>query len=158
MNSAQQSMTQLYLRDLADRLLLRDWEILLQREYPPQDDCWAHIEISHQRNVAWVRVAWPEFFIQKTQEEQRSALVHELLHCHLDRIDMPMRQLAEMFPENTATQFAAKEECRLNELATDNLAAIIAPFMPLPPRFPTEPDPRGPGWTTFDPDKKRITK
>jgi hypothetical protein len=108
---------------------------VVQREYPTDKDAWAIIEVCRQHDTAWIQVAWPEFFDSKTPDEQRRYLVHELIHIHLDRSDQMMCDLSTMFPENTATTFAKARHKVEIEFATERLARIIAPFMPLP-EFP----------------------
>ncbi len=132
MNDTQHTAYTAYLRQLADLMALKDWEIVLQREYPSESDAWAAIEVCRQHDTAWVRVAWPEFFDSKTPEERRRCLVHELIHVHLDRPDQMMCDLSAMFPDNTATTFAKERHKIEIEFATERLARIIAPFMPLP--------------------------
>ena len=44
-----------------------------------------------------------------------------------------MNDLAEVFDENTATKFAKERHRIETEIATESLARVIAPFMPMPP-------------------------
>lgn len=133
MNDAQHAAYSAYLRALADLMALKDWQIELQREYPDDKGAWAEIEVCEQHDTAWVRVAWPEFFDVKSVEDRRAYLVHELVHCHLDRPQRQMQRLKDMFPENTATDFAQRQHRIDIEFATERLTRIIAPMMPLPP-------------------------
>jgi hypothetical protein len=53
-----------------------------------------------------------------------------------------MCQVAEQWSENSATLFAEKAHKREIEFATETLARIIAPSMPVP-HFPTTRDVKG---------------
>ncbi len=131
MNDAQHAVYSAYLRDLADRLLLRDWELLLQRDRA-EDGSYACVWISDTENLATVRVCGDEFFASKA-EDRREWLTHELLHAHLDRPDRVMTQLAAMFEDNTATQLAKTMHHKEVEVCVQRLARVLAPLMPLPP-------------------------
>jgi hypothetical protein len=117
---------------VADQMQLRDWEIELQRDRPEEQSAWASIEVCRWHQTAWVRVAWPEFFDTREPERQRTDLIHELIHIHLDRPHQMMADLAEMFDENTATKLAKARHQVETEVATEALARTIAPFMPMP--------------------------
>ncbi len=132
MNDAQHEAWSHYLNELAELLQLRDWMIELQRECAPSG-AWAHVEVCREHKTAWVQVAWPKFFDTRKPERQRIDMVHELIHVHLDRPQQMMNDLAEMFDENTATKFAKERHRIETEIATESLARVIAPFMPMPP-------------------------
>lgn len=133
MNDAQHGAFSRYLRALADAMQLRDWVIELRRERPADSTAWASIEVCRWHQTAWVRVAWPEFFDTRSPDRQRVDLVHELVHVHLDRPHQLMDDIAGMFSENTATQLAKDRHEVEIEVATEALARVIAPFMPMPP-------------------------
>ncbi|MCA9880308.1 MAG: hypothetical protein KC442_21080 [Thermomicrobiales bacterium] len=135
MNDAQHDALGRYLRSLADAMQLRDWVIELQRERPEPEGAWASVVVCRWHQTAWVRVAWPEFFDTRPPERQRVDLVHELVHVHLDRPHQLMDDLAGMFGENTATQLAKDRHQVEIEVATETLARVIAPFMPMPPAW-----------------------
>jgi hypothetical protein len=130
MNDAQHEALSTYLRSLADRLLLADWEITLRRE-TADDDCFAQVKVWSCENQANVRVS--DDFWHGPPEDQREWLVHELGHCHLDRPERVMEQLAEQFSDNSASVFAKEAHRKEIEICVQRLARIIAPFMPLPP-------------------------
>lgn len=132
MTDAQHAAFQTYLGVLAHRLILADWEIELWRDRAA-DDCLATVNVMDVENYASISLRWPEFF-GKSRGEQREILVHELLHLILDRPQRVIRQLAEQWDENSACQFAKEAHRKEIEIATQRLARILAPLMPLPPR------------------------
>ena len=131
MNDATHDAYQAYLRDLANRLRLTDWVVELHRN-TAEAGAWASVNVMGTQDTATVRLAWPEFF-GESPEEQREHLVHELVHCVLHRQCDVVEQLAEMWSENAACQFARKAFLREEEIAVEHLARVIAPFLPLPP-------------------------
>lgn len=131
MNDRQHEAYSRYLRDLADALLLRDWEIELDRDRADAG-AWACVHVLDVENFARVRVDWPAFF-HRSPEERREWLTHELVHCHLDRPQRVVGQLAEQFADNTAMAFASEAHEKEIEVCTQRLARILAPLLPLPP-------------------------
>lgn len=137
LNDAQYELTQEYLNILKAHLGLKDWEIKLQREYPDARDAWAEIEVCEQHDTAWVRVAWPEFYDQRHSWEQRKDLVHELLHCHLDRPQRVLQRLKDMHPDLSSIDHAQRQHRVDIEFAVERWARTVAQWLPLPPEFPT---------------------
>lgn len=131
MNDAEFAAYSTHIRTLADALLLRDWEIELDRT-KADDDAWAQVCVSDVKNHARIKVLWPEFF-HRTPGEQRQSLVHELIHPTFDRTDRVMYQLAEQLSENSACQFAKEAHRKEIEICVQRLARILAPHLPLPP-------------------------
>ena len=130
MNDQQHEQYTAYIRDLARRMILADWEIDLSRNRAETLAC---VNVWDVENYASIRVQWPEFF-GKSRDEQRSILVHELLHAHLDRAQRVMEQLASQWGENSACQFAREAHRKEIEICVQRLARILAPVMPLPPK------------------------
>jgi hypothetical protein len=130
-NDAQYAAYSTYIRDLADRLLLRDWEITLRRN-ETRGENYAAVFIFNTENHAVVKL--DEDYWGGSREDQREWLVHELLHCHLDRPDRVMEQLAEQWSENSACQFAKEAHHREIEVCVQRFARLLAPLMPLPPK------------------------
>lgn len=131
MNDTEHAAYSAYIRTLADELLLRDWEIELDRN-SADPDSWAQVRVSDVENHARIKVSWPEFF-HRTPEERREWLTHELIHPTLDRADRIMYQLAEQWNENSACQFAKEAHRKEVEICVQRLARILAPHLPLPP-------------------------
>ena len=119
-----------YVRTLADKLLLQDWEIILLRE-PAPDGTLADVCIFDTENYAKIRLH-PDYF-QCGPSEQREYLVHELVHLHMDRPQRIVNQLAELWNENSATLFARMAHDKEIEVCVQRFARILAPTLPLPP-------------------------
>lgn len=131
MRDAQHTALAPYIRDLADRLLLRDWEIDLGRQMAG-DGTWADIWIGNGENRARIRLQHPEFF-GESLERQREYIVHELMHIPTGRLNMVMERINEMLPDDAMIAYAGKCFHDEHEIVTQWLARIIAPLMPLPP-------------------------
>jgi hypothetical protein len=131
-NDTQFTLLSAYLRTLADQVLLADWEITLTRDLA-DDHCFAQVNVWREENHASVRVS--EDFWHGPPGEQREWITHELCHCHLDRPERVMEQLAEQFSDNSASQFAKEAHRREVEICTQRLARLLAPHLPLPPEF-----------------------
>ena len=111
-----------YIREIADRLRLRDWTIDLSDEGTDRDGVSALVCVADQRKFA--RLYLGDDFLDMTPDEQRHCLAHELLHCHFGWATNWARQrLAD--PEREPFE-------RLHEIGIDGLADAIAPLMPLP--------------------------
>lgn len=110
-----------YLRDLADRMRLKDWAIEVQAEHA-HDSTHAEVQCVDGRKLAKVRFArdWHE----QTPEVLRHTCCHELVHCHF------AAAWAEMSRRLKAKDFATFE--MLVEYGIDGMADVIAPHLPLP--------------------------
>lgn len=73
-----------YLRWLANQMGLRDWALLLDHDPPERDDVWATCRPTFGQRRAVLRFA-PDVR-EWDLERLRQVCVHELLHCHLDRM------------------------------------------------------------------------
>ena len=87
-------------------------------------------EVSYQAHITFY---WALF--ERSKRGQRQAIVHELLHCLLSQVNAPVTH--DIFrtdllpaPAKIVTEEALHREW---ELATDHLAKVLAPFVPLPP-------------------------
>lgn len=125
-----------YLRALANDLGLRDWTI--HTKYTPLDedgddsDANAKTVVTYGRKHAMIYLA--RDFNRLPREEQRQTLIHELLHCHFDAIEVPLRSgepLAFYIGEQQAGLLRGVVHERV-ELAVDGIAESIAPGFPLP--------------------------
>jgi hypothetical protein len=128
-----------YVRSLADRLGLRDWEIRIDVSQP-SDGCAAEINCYSGQKRAVISpgtVFWTADALVTTPEEirswQRHTLVHELIHCHLASARETTSSTLEALtrPKAAEALFAAVD-LQL-EYATDALADVLAPSLPLPP-------------------------
>lgn len=118
-----------YLRFLADALALRDWTVLLEcgpLEVPARA---AEVGRVYGRKFASVRV--PESFFDTSIEDQRQALTHELLHCHLAGAQDDGQILSNVLPRKAFAAWHPRFEHNL-EQAVDALADVLAPTLPLP--------------------------
>jgi hypothetical protein len=108
---------------------LRDWEIRLHHE-PCEPDANAGVVCTLGQKLATIRLC--DDFDGHTRTQQRNAIVHELVHVHL----VPMRHgLGEIVNEQGAVGSVIVIAHRSHEeYAVEDLARIIAPHMPLPPR------------------------
>jgi hypothetical protein len=80
-----------------------------------------------------VRIYLSEDFDANTRAAQRETIVHELLHCHLNPLDSHLALQVKHWEAGSV--MAAKAGHRSHEeYVVDDLARIIAPSMPLPPK------------------------
>jgi hypothetical protein len=110
-----------YLRDLADRMGLKDWTIEVLADLC-DDDSHADIRCIEGRKLAKVRFArdWRE----QTPETQRHTCCHELIHCHFAAVHLDtLRKLKSVDGETFMMHL---------EYGIDGMADAIAPHMPLP--------------------------
>lgn len=130
MNDQQHSTYEAYLHELADRLLLRDWEISLSRQWA-DNDAYAQVVPYDREDHLTIRIA--EGFDGHSPEERREWLLHELLHAHLARVDRTIDRLGELRPDDMAVQLTVKAHKDESEIVVQRLARILASVMPLPP-------------------------
>lgn len=125
-----------YVTALRDMLGLRDWTIFASHEIPEEaEDCnaIASIHPTDGRRRAVLRLA--RDFREMSPEEQRSALVHELLHLHhRDATDIIRLTLPKVLG-GAAFDVLWEDFRQQIELITDNIAVAIAEGLPLP-RWP----------------------
>lgn len=131
MTDAQHAAYQTYLRQLADLLGLKDWEIVLKREPDANEDAAASITCTYGQKHAFVWVG-PAFFSEFDVDYRRRTLIHELIHCHLNPIQEVVGNLAGRIGGDA---YDVVRGCHHDaiEYATDGIARAIAPLLPLPP-------------------------
>lgn len=112
-----------YLRDLADRLGLRDWTVRVLDGAPDTPDAVATVDCPSGRKIAAVNLS--DGFLDLSPAEQRQTLTHELVHCHF----WPAYDLAHQYLSEDA--FAAFRQAL--EYGVDGLADVLAPHLPVPP-------------------------
>lgn len=121
-----------YIRELANRMRLADWQIKLVLEPAPSDNAIAECDWSNGRHTLsiWLCLEFRELPVRA----QRHAIVHELLHAHFSRPWDTLKYLYESGNISTAVYEAVgKESVRNFEHAIDAVAEIIAESMPYPP-------------------------
>ena len=127
--------TKVYLRTLADGLGLRDWSFELARApLDPHSGNVATIVPTFGQREAVVTLCHD--YPTKSPDYRRYVLVHELLHCHLDRIMTPFRENRVLWRLiGAAAADVIDDQVRENiEHAVDAIAREMAPHLPLPSR------------------------
>jgi len=79
---------QVYVDELRSHIALLDWRIIVEEEFDVDDSNAASIRCIYGTRHAFLSIS--ETFDEHTIEQQRQFLVHELLHCHLNRIKVSM--------------------------------------------------------------------
>lgn len=118
-----------YARTLADLMELRDWRITVGDE-PCDGQFAAQIQCVYGRKRARIRLCaeWDD----RTPDQQRQNLVHELLHCHM-RLCESLAEQAEHLMKGGAYQVWYINHEHGIEYAVDAIADALAPHLPLPP-------------------------
>jgi hypothetical protein len=111
-----------YVRDLADRLHLKDWAFALDDDGPSGSDDAASICCVEGRRIGHIRLS--DSFLANIPTVQRHIVTHELIHCH---VDAAWSIAVEAMPAEVHPAFR-----RMAEHAVDGLADAFAPLMPLP--------------------------
>ena len=70
----------------------------------------------------------------KVTDEQRRVVVHELLHCHMAAM-VNLKDDLEKTLGTAAFDILDAAFERAHERTTDKLARLMAPLLPLPPKF-----------------------
>lgn len=123
-----------YIRDTANTLTLRDWQIHILDLTPDREDTMACIKAVYGRRVAEIKLA--RDWWDNPPEKLRHTIVHELLHLHHDGMDTVLHGLKPTLGE--AIYNPVYEAFRWQmEVATDAVADAIGPLLPLP-EIPTE--------------------
>ena len=121
MTDAEREKWSAYVRDIADRIGLKDWTITVPGT-PPRDHADASMWMCYGRRVA--RVHLPDSIRHEPPEEQRDIVVHELVHLHFAAMDGTVTDWLD--------EDKGKAYNRLFEYGIDAMAAALAPHMPLP--------------------------
>jgi hypothetical protein len=129
-----------YIADVQGRMLLRNWNVVLEREAVKQprvhhadadEAVAASVDCLPGRREATVKLH--ERFDDYSRAEQRHIVVHELLHLHLAGMKTHLvKQFGDWEGGVRLTLYNA--HISHEEYAVDDLARIIAPSMPLPPK------------------------
>ena len=110
-----------YVRDVADRLKLRDWRIEIDDDADPRD-CIASVSLAEAR---WAVISLNDSFLASSREKQRHAVAHELVYCHF-------AAYVKAVEKKTRDDQVLKI---LMEYTVDAVADAIAPLVPLPPKL-----------------------
>lgn len=113
---------QSYVREIADRMGLKDWRITIEDKPPENPNSQASIWMAYGQRLA--RLYLSEAFLNESPEERRDTIVHELVHLHL----APANDIAgESMPAAVKPAYE-----RMFEYAVDALTKCICPAIPLP--------------------------
>ena len=121
-----------YLRALADLMGLRDWTVTLDDQ--PTDGAGNFAEASTMAGRKHLKVAVSERFLDLPPEEQRSTMVHELIHAHGAAMD---HMLCDVLDSDARPAYKL-----LMEYMVDGIAEEWARSLPLPSEVRPAPKPR----------------
>ncbi len=125
-----QAEIQAYVDELQPILRLTDWKIDVRTDHIENDSILASITCTYGQRHANLRVS--DDFGDHSLVDQRIALVHELLHCHLNRIRVSALNTFTRLGHD-AYEVAKAQIGDEIEYATDAIAQALAPLCPLPP-------------------------
>ena len=128
MNDATHAYWLSYIRQVADLLHLKDWDLLLSQGEPESATCDAEIRTWYGQRGADIRL--PDKFFAQTPERQRHFIAHELMRCHTDSYSECTRLYVNNNGDHEA--YIAQVYQREEEMLVDTLARVVAPFLPLP--------------------------
>ena len=120
-----------YVEEAQGALGLLDLTVKVTDEQAPEDT-YADIQVHPEAPEATIRVA--HGFWALTPDEQRRVIVHELLHIHMAAMVNLKDDLEKTLGTTAFDIFDAAFE-RAHERTTDKLARLMAPLLPLPPKF-----------------------
>lgn len=132
----QHALLQLYIRDMANKLCLRDWKIELVDGEPADATSAACCRTLKGRKVAHIKVSskWTEL----APAQQRHYITHELIHVHAEAMDDVLFYSIKGQLAPGAWEACYSEFGRALEYAVDGLADALAPYLPLPGGVPTD--------------------
>lgn len=118
-----------YIFSIAKDFGLRDWELTLASDPPDSPSAIASFEAVYGRKRGIVRVS--EGFEHESPEDQRNAILHELVHAHTAPArEYINRTLPSILGAAAWATFDAAYE-QANEFSVDAIAAAIADRYPL---------------------------
>jgi hypothetical protein len=119
-----------YVREIADAMRLRDWDIEVDGSKLAEEGRCAQTRVSVRRKSATIRLG--SCWASDSREEQRDTVVHELLHLHFEPLYEGLRNLRNNVGES-AWSVANNAFNDAAEQAIDQLARVLAERFPLPP-------------------------
>jgi hypothetical protein len=131
MTDNEHSILSKYIRDVADKLGLKDWEFELKREPPEDKDAGAEVSPAEGRKFAHILVA--SDFREYKPKTQANYILHELIHLHLQSAcDVIRLDLWEnrVLPQTTYDVLCGGFRRQI-EYAVDGLATALAPMFPV---------------------------
>lgn len=140
-NEARRAALEIYFHRVAREMGLAEWEIYVTPT-PPDRECVLMVET--RPVVAYARVFVGTFFdttgeYRNSPSEQRTAVVHELIHVHQARLHGWLREGVLSSHMGVVTADMLAEFIREDlEIQADRLAKIISRYMPPVPEWPEE--------------------
>lgn len=119
-----------YIADVQGRMLLANWNVELVRPPARSSDGAVVVCIPGQCEA---RIRLNKNFDDFTRAEQRHFIVHELVHLHVQPFEYHLEMQNGGANDSNRYQVMAGHHSH-EEYAVDQLARIIAPSMPLPPK------------------------
>jgi hypothetical protein len=117
-----------YCRQLANLIGLTHWRIDLEPG-DPDDDALASMRVISGQQRAMLKIG--RGYTADTPEDQRSTMLHELIHVHLWPCDDVIEAVGPLLG-TAAANLATSQHNLAVERATDSLAVAIAEHFPLP--------------------------
>lgn len=127
---------EVYYRELAERLGLREWDLRVSRDMPeasegaPADEVDAQSRIMETGAYSTLRVH--AGFREGAPEVQRETILHELMHLFLEWVYDDASSTIEGLAAPQTNTVAQELLRRQYERVVDRLASAIAPMYPLP--------------------------
>lgn len=118
-----------YLRDLADRMELRDWTVTTMHR-PAEERHAASCTCIYGRKV--IEVHFGIGFDKSSPDDQRQTLVHELLHAHMALAQRPLIDARDNISKTWVSMLESNVMTGI-EYAIDAIADGWAKHLPLPP-------------------------
>jgi hypothetical protein len=124
-----------YIADVQGRMKLGDWEVVLQRQ-TARAGAEASMGFFGSVRRGWMYLG--KDFEKNSRTEQRITIVHELVHCHMH----PLRSYLQVQLDSGGDDYNRHRDYVFitlghdshEEYIVEDLARIIAPSMPLPPK------------------------
>lgn len=117
-----------YLGKIKDELNLRQWNIKVSDDLPP-DDSWADIEVSQNLWSATVRLS--NDFFKESAEHQREILAHEMTHIHYSSLERLVETLEKVLGDQAYRILESLWDIE-SERAADSIAVPLGKSLPLP--------------------------
>lgn len=118
-----------YIFSIAKEFGLRDWDLYLMPEKPPDEEAAASVRCVYGRRKANIYIG--DDFWHSNPEEQRRIILHELIHVHQDQtLTLVEETLPDLLGKPAMFTFE-KAYRQANEHGVDALAAAIADRYPL---------------------------
>jgi hypothetical protein len=130
MTDEQRAYWQAYVDEIKPIMRVSDWRIQVSDEpAEPGNDA----QMWFKQNQPSVTLRLCADFDARPRDEQRVIVAHELLHCHTHHPWETVNRITDLLGRK-AESIADESFCAQMEFMVDQLAFVIAPFLPLPPK------------------------